>query len=110
MYGLPRQAGGGAQRHRSAARPRPAFIGPAGRAKGGVYKMQPTFGAELPAQGYVPAACEPTSKRRSMGGRAAWPTARHLAVSSGDLGARSIEIFQEAIQSEAESSPQVSRM
>ena len=72
--------------------------------------MQPTLGAELPAQGYVPAACEPTSKRRSMGGRAAWPPVRHLAVSSGDLGARSIEIFQEAIQSEAESSPQVSRM
>jgi len=24
-------------------------------------KMQPTLGAELPAQGYVPAACEPTS-------------------------------------------------
>ena len=32
------------------------------------------------------------------------------AASSNDLGARSIEIFQEAIQSKAESSPQVSRM
>ncbi len=38
--------------------------------------MPPTFGAELTAQGTVPAACEPHFQAASMGGRAAWPPVR----------------------------------
>ena len=52
--------------------------------------MQPTLGAELPAQGYVPAACEPHFQAASMGGRAAWPPVRLLAVQWSGAGPRCV--------------------
>jgi len=52
--------------------------------------MPPTFGAELTAQGTVPAACEPHFQAASMGGRAAWPTVRHLAVQWSGAGPRCV--------------------
>ena len=73
----------GRRRRTGAAVPRPTFIGPAGRAKGGSCKMQTSLGAGARR---VSAAALRTafSRQGAVRGRASWPRLRrHLADKIG---------------------------
>jgi len=75
--------------------------------------MQPTLGAELPAQCYVPAACEPASRGKEQCGAAlrghACDDISRISSAYRFQRRSGVQCFEELIESTVEANPQLSR-